>query len=83
MLNFFYIFSLIKYYFFYVFMWLLIPADASKNRHMFQFCDKPKEMVNKSSFLNKTIDVKLDDKNISLHEIRPLETLAVYAYYFN
>lgn len=64
-------------------MWLLIPADASKNRHMLQFCDKPKEMVNKSSFLNKTTDVKLDDKNISLHEIRPLETLAVYAYYFN
>lgn len=45
--------------------------------------DKQKEMVNKSSFLNKTIDVKLDDKNISLYEMRPLETLSVLTYYFD
>lgn len=40
-------------------------------------------MVTKSSSRNKIIDVKLDDKNIAMHEVHSLETLAVYTYYFN
>lgn len=50
---------------------------------MLQFCDKLKEMVNKLSFLNKIMDVKLDDKNILLYEICLLEIFVVYVYYFN
>lgn len=45
--------------------------------------DIQEEMVTKSSFRNKTIDVKLDDKNIAMHEVHSLETLTVYTYYFN